>query len=180
MKTKTMRKYLLFLSACLFLSPFIYGQAGKIKSLNISTGAELVAPDASLLRQTHRAGGGISLKGEYVFANHSSFTLATGFLSLAGKKVNNTTTNKSFSAIPIKAGLRYYLGNFYISGECGIAFLQGFKQETALAYAFGLGDELFIFGNGNSLDISVRHEAWVKDGTRSIASLRLAYEFRLR
>lgn len=153
-----------------------FAQAGKINSWNLGIGADFMTPDANVLRQTHRSGGGLSIKGEYVFANHASFTLATSYAVLQGK--NN---NETLRVLPFKAGLRYYFGNFYLFGEGGIAKLGGFKKASAAAYSVGVGDEIFVGQHNNSLDISIRHEAWQYDGiTRSVAALRIAYEFRIR
>lgn len=83
--------------------------------------------------------------------------------------------------IPVKAGLRYYLGNFYFGGDAGYLNQSGFESNNGFAYSFFIGDEIITNKkNKNSLDLSIRHEAWVTDRTRAFASIRLAYEFRVR
>jgi hypothetical protein len=155
-----------------------YGQVGKKGSINASTGVEILFPN-STLRNTHNIGGGVNVKGEYVFARHASVTVSAGYNYLNGKKVNGLK-QEDIRSIPVKAGLRYYLGNFYAGAETGALFEQGFDAGRGIIFAVAMGDEIITQTNGNSLDISLRYERW---GTRvysSIVGLRVAYEFRLK
>jgi hypothetical protein len=159
----------------------VIAQPGKKNSINLSAGGDFLLPEADGFRLTHPAGGGVSVKGEYVFARHTSVTLSSGYYVVAGRKTSSTTPGyANLNVLPLRLGLRYYLGNFYIGGEGGVARFSGFEKGTGLVYSFMIGDELVSRRNGNSLDLSIRHEAWRIDKTRAVVGLRLAYEFRLR
>lgn len=167
--------------ALLFIT--IYASAGaqvvKPHTWNLSFGADAAFPENSF-RKTHAQGLGITVKSEYVFDKHYSITFSTGFYTLAGRTNLLNPGGKAANGLPLKVGGRYYLGNFYLGGEAGYLNLSGFQSKSGFLYSFFLGDELITSKNGNSLDISARHEAWVTDVTRAFVGLRLAYEFRLR
>ncbi len=153
-------------------------QVGKQGSINVSVGGEALFAN-STLRQTHHPGAGINVKGEYVFAKHTSVTSSIGYNYLAGKK-SSAKRFEAIESIPIKAGLRYYLGNFYAMAEAGVLIERSFEAGEGIIFAMAMGDEIVRQSNGNSLDISLRYERW---GTRiysSIVGLRVAYEFRLK
>lgn len=162
---------------------FVCSAAGQIhqkKSWNLSAGADLIYPEKNF-RKTHGWGAGVSLKAEYLFHEHTSLTLGTGFYQLSGK--TNEIFNpdaRSVNGFPIKAGLRYYLGSFYIGGEGGWVQQSRFRSGNGLVYAFTIGDELITGKNRNSLDLSIRHEVWNTDSQRGLVALRLAYEFRVK
>lgn len=162
-----------------FISTGLFGQIGKIRTFNLSVGADVLYPENNF-RKTHGWGYGATVKAEYVFAKHTSVTASTGLYSLAGKENILNPAGQNVLGIPLKLGGRYYLGNFYLGGDAGLLLQSGFKKNEGIAYSFFLGDELITGKNGNSLDISIRHEAWVTDQTRAFVGLRLAYEFRLK
>jgi hypothetical protein len=154
-------------------------QIGEQGSVNMSAGADVLIAE-SPLRNTHRIGFGGTLKGEYVFAKHISATLSTGFYSFAPDK-DVTTVTQRLSGIPIRGGFRYYLGNFYVGSDAGVVFQQGFATGSSFAYSFSVGDEIVTNKrNGNSLDISLRHEGWLNRQAAQFIGLRLAWEFRIR
>ena len=155
------------------------GQVNKFHTWNLSAGADALFPENNF-KKTHGTGFGITGKAEYLFAKHTSVIFSTGIYTLNGKSNLLNPNGKAATTIPVKIGGRYYLGNFYIGGATGWLYQQGFKPNNGFLYSFFLGDELITNRNGNSLDISLRHEAWVTDETRAFVGLRLAYEFRLR
>jgi hypothetical protein len=87
----------------------VIAQAGKKGSWNTSAGIQLNLPNSGL-QNTHRVGGGVSIKGEYVFAKHASATISGGYQYLEGK-IFNGISNASIQAIPFTGGFRYYLGS---------------------------------------------------------------------
>lgn len=150
-------------------------QAYKVKTFSGSIGAEVLFAESDLLA-TNKTGAGITLKGEYVFSKHASATINSGYYYMPGKDLLNTKT-AAISAIPIKAGVRYYLGSFYGAGEVGAIFFMG--TNTGFLYSLGLGDK-FNLGR-NVFDISLRHEGWqTANNSRGIVGLRVAYEFELK
>ena len=145
-----------------------HAQANKIKSFSLNLGPEVSFIETNL-RKTHRVGYGASIKGEYTFGKHGSATINTGLSYFEGK------STESILAIPVKAGARYYLGNFYAAGEAGVVFLSKYFNETRPVFSIGMGDK-FRVGAGK-VDISLRQEFWVGNpNTISVAVLRVGYE----
>lgn len=158
----------------------IIAQVNKRNTWNLSVGADVIYPE-NYFRKTHSWGYGSTIKAEYLFDKHTSLIFSTGAYSLSGKTSLLNPDARTVWGIPIKAGLRYYLGNFYFGGDAGYLNQSGFEPNNGFAYSFFIGDEIITNKkNNNSLDLSIRHEAWVTDRTRAFASIRLAYEFRIR
>jgi len=166
----------LLVSALTFFSNRCDAQAYPVKTFSGSAGAEALFAE-SKLASTHRTGAGVTLKGEYVFGGHVSATVNTGYYFMPAKTIENTNT-ADISAIPVKAGVRYYLGSFYGAGEVGGIFFVGNNSRGGLLYSFGMGDK-FRAGR-NVFDIGLRHEGWsTSENSRGIIALRVAYEFAL-
>jgi len=164
---------------CCLSGTGIQAQIGKLNSWNMSVGADVIYPE-NLFRKTHSWGYGATLKAEYVYAKHVSVTGLIGIYGLSSKTNMLNPGGESITGVPLKLGGRYYLGNFYLGGDAGLLLQSGYKKNEGFVYSFYLGDELVTGKTGNSLDISIRHEAWVTDQTRAFLGLRLAYEFRLK
>jgi hypothetical protein len=154
-------------------------QANKKESFSINFGPEIAFPE-SALRTTHKAGYGGSIKAEYTFGKHLSATVNSGLLVFQGRSyfensVLQPKAYKNLTAIPAKAGLRYYIGNFYAAGEAGVIFLNNYTNTSRPAVSIGLGDKIKI-GQGK-LDISLRQEFWFGNPNNlNMAVLRVAYE----
>lgn len=158
----------------------VYPQVNKTKTWNLSVGADVIYPENNF-RKTHSWGYGGTIKAEYLFDKHTSIILSAGTYTLSGKTSLLNPDTRRVWGIPVKAGLRYYLGNFYFGGDAGYLNQSGFESNNGFAYSFFIGDEIITNKkNKNSLDLSIRHEAWVTDRTRAFAAIRLAYEFRIR
>ncbi len=166
---------------CLGLLPtIIRAQANQKHTTSINFGPEIFAPEN--FWDTHRVGGGISLKAEYTFGKHASATFNTGLTHFAGKRQFEDFTSpepkfyKPIVAIPLKAGARYYIGNFYVSGEAGIIVMTNFSNTTKAVFSAGLGDKIKI--GRKYIDISGRQEIWLGKNNEqyNMAVLRVAYE----
>ena len=172
---KAIKLMLLFFVLC-FCS---YAQITKLKSINLSIGADVNFAERNL-NQTHERGIGTTVKAEYIFAKHASVTASAGYVSFFKNKLSSVNV-QALSGIPIKTGLRYYLGNFYVASEAGIVLKTGFLTGNAFVYSFSVGDEIITNKrNQNSLDISLRHEGWIRNQQYNFIGLRLAYEFKLK
>lgn len=170
---------LLLFVLILLSSQFSEAQINRGRKWNFSIGANYLYPENNF-KKTHNGGFGATLKAEYLFLKHLSLTLSSGVYSLDGKTSLLNPDGRSATGTPLKAGLRYYFGNFYLGGEGGVLYQHGFKPGSGVLYALSIGDEIITNRrNSNSLDISFRHEAWVTDKTRAFIGVRLAYEFRL-
>lgn len=157
---------MLFLSA--WCQPYQKG------TLSMSIAGEILFAE-NPLSQSHHTGPGATLKGEYVFGKHTTATLVSGYY-LMKRKNSQIVTQENISAVPIKAGLRYYLGNFYGAGEFGGIFSSGFAQNSGYLYSVGIGDKFTI--QHQVFDVAVRHESWTFGNlSRSIIGVRIGYEF---
>ena len=154
-------------------------QANKKHSFSVNFGPEISFTE-SAFRTTHRAGYGGSIKAEYTFGKHLSATVNTGVLAFQGRGyfenlVFQPKVYKNLTAIPLKAGFRYYVGNFYAAGEAGAVFLNNYTNATRPAVSIGVGDKIKI-GQGK-IDISLRQEFWFGNPNNlNMAVLRVAYE----
>lgn len=165
--------------ALLVVNMQVFAQANTKESFSINFGPEVLAPESDF-RRTHNIGYGGSIKAEYTFGKHLSATVNSGISTFKGRGFFPTGSSiaedyKAIIAIPVKAGARYYLGNFYFQGEGGLVFLNRFTNSTNAVFTVGLGDKIRI-GN-NKLDISVRQEIWLNSPDNfNMAVLRVAYE----
>ena len=166
----------LILSALFFVDNRCVAQAYQPKTFSGSVGAEVLFTEA-IVSGTNKTGGGMTLKGEYVFSKHTSATISSGYYYLPAKNILDVTTD-AISAIPVKAGVRYYLGNFYGAGEAGAIMFIGNNSTAGFAYSLGLGDKFHL--GKNVFDVSLRHEGWsTADRSLGIIGLRVAYEFAI-
>ena len=169
-----MKKLLLVILTVMAINFIALSQPYQKGTLSLSMGAEVLFTERKL-SASHHTGFGGTAKAEYVFSRHTSVTLASGYYFMDGK---NTPLTKygDISAVPVKAGLRQYIGDFYASGEAGALLFMGFNKGTNFVYSLGLGDKIHLAGR--VFDIGLRHEGWAVSGinTGSIA-LRVGYEF---
>jgi hypothetical protein len=157
-----------------------WAQANKQQSFSLNIGPDLLVPESEL-RNTHRTGFGGSVKAEYTFGKHLSATFNTGFASLPGARyfdstVMKTARYKNMTAIPLKLGIRYYVGSFYVAGEGGMVLLGQFTSDNNGVGSIGLGDKINI-GRHNKLDISLRYEYWLRpQKDYRVIGVRIGYE----
>jgi hypothetical protein len=156
-----------------------FAQANKPGSFSINFGPEIFFPETDF-RKTHNTGYGGSFKAEYTFGKHGSVTINSGFSVFSGRTYFETISStpieyKSLVAVPVKAGARYYFGNFYLFGETGVVFLNKYANSTKAILSAGAGDKIKL--GDNFLDISLRQETWLNSSQNfKIAVLRVAYE----
>lgn len=176
---KSVIGYIILLTAILFNSQQVFAQANKPGSFSINFGPEMHFPETDF-RITHNIGYGGSFKAEYTFGKHGSVTVNSGFSVFSGRSyfepVTSTSTDyKSLIAVPVKAGARYYFGNFYLFGEGGIVVLNKYVSTTKTVLSAGAGDKIKL--GDNFLDISLRQETWLNSSKNfNMAVLRVAYE----
>jgi hypothetical protein len=161
-------------------TPQLKAQANKQHSFSVNFGPELFAPEN--FWGTHKVGTGLSVKTEYTFGKHASTTFNTGFTYFAGKRTFEDFTSplpqyyNPIVAIPLKAGARYYVGNFYFLGEAGAIIMTNYSNTTKAVFSAGIGDKIKI--GRKKLDISARQEIWLGKNREeyNMAVLRIAYE----
>lgn len=151
-------------------------QAYQQGTFSMSIAGEVLFTQGTLA-QSHNTGPGATVKGEYVFGKHVSATIVSGYYFMNGKRSSGVNL-EDVSAVPIKAGLRYYLGNFYGAGEIGGILSSGFPEKSGYLYSVGLGDKFKI--NNRVFDIALRHESWTLGNiNRAVIGLRIGYEFAI-
>lgn len=134
-------------------------QAQMVPGSELSIGVSPMLPVGDLSKtQTFGVGG--DLQYGYNFDESIGLTLSTGYNQFFGKKENNTEY-KNFGAVPIKAGVKYGIGSFYIHPQLGVSIpttetkvagVTG-KYQPGFAYGIGLGTNVAGF------DLSLRYEA---------------------
>lgn len=98
---------------------------------------------------------GGSIKFEAPIAASTAFTLSAGYSAYLGKTIAGFKI-PSYTAIPVKAGIKYHFNEgFYGEAQLGAAFGTKSGSKVAFAYAPGIG---YDFGGG--VDIGVRYEGW--------------------
>ena len=126
-------------------------------------------------------GIGGSLQFQTPIVEKLNFTASAGYLSFTGKDIGTiggvTLKYPNAAAIPVKAGVRYFLAeNFYAGGELGAAFGTSNGSGTSFIYTPNIGVE-FPVADKSTIDLGARYEAWSNNGTARFIGLRLAYNF---
>ncbi len=158
-----------------FALPPAFAQANKKGSFSMNFGPEVTFPEFNFSK-THYTGFGGSIKSEYTFGKHGSVILNSGFALFNGRQQNILQEkNERLLAIPVKAGARYYMGTFYVQGETGVVFMDGYRNNTNPIFSIGAGDKLRL--GRQIIDISLRQEIWLNSEVNyNMAVLRVAYE----
>jgi len=124
-------------------------------------------------------GIGATIKYAYNFNETLAATFQTGYIYFPGKDLGGGKVNSG--QIPIKAGVRFSMSNFYVEPQFGLSSynvkavsttedVSGSGSTTAFTYAIGIGAMA-----SRNFDIGLRYEAMSKDGTQGFLALRLAY-----
>lgn len=160
-----------------------YRQAGS----ELSIGVEGALPVSDLKNATN-IGFGATAKYAYNFDESVAVTLQSGYIYFPGKDLGGGKVN--LSQIPLKAGVRFSMGQFYAEPQLGVGFWHGSAKATNNGedgdVSFSNNTSGFTYA-GNigvmvspSFDIGVRYEGMSKDGGNfNFIGLRLAYTFPL-
>lgn len=149
----------------------------------IGVGADFAFPMGDFGDAINLGVGG-SLNLQVPVANKLNFVGEAGYLNFTSKEVLGQTY--SSGAIPLKAGLRYFLAeNFYAQGQVGAAISTEENGKTGFLYAPSLGVE-FPVADKMSIDFGARYEGWTgqpsginSTRTNSFIGLRAALNFGL-
>ncbi len=129
----------------------------------------------------HRLGYGISIQGEYLFADNSAVTIGTGYMYFENKYVSPTDSIdpsigyeriQRFGMVPLLFGMKIdNEGKFYVHPQFGFAFRS--KPFVSATYALGVG-----MMASPKTDISLRFQAVQKRGiVATYFAARVAYVF---
>ncbi|WP_367868730.1 hypothetical protein [Pedobacter sp. WC2423] len=125
----------------------------------------------------YKLGVGGSLLFQTPIANNLNFTGSAGYLSFTAKKFAGVKLYDNYAAIPVKAGLRYFLAeNVFVGGELGAAFGTNTGAGTSFVYSPNLGVE-FPVADKSSIELGARYESWSQNGAARFVGFRLAYNF---
>lgn len=124
---------------------------------------------------------GGSLNFQTPIAASLNFVGEAGYLSQTSKEFAGTTY--SYGAVPLKAGVRYFVAeNFYLQGQVGAAISTEDNGKTGFLYTPAVGLE-FPLANKMSFDFGARYEGWTNQPalggsrTNSFIGLRAALNF---
>lgn len=181
---KKMKFLMLSLSILAATSVFAQKESKKdAGGTTFSIGAEAALPVGKDLKDGWSFGIGGSAKAAINIFDGGDVTISAGYISFMGKSetiLGQTFKNSALGTIPIKAGLRFRLGEgFYGEPQLGytIAKVSGSSgNANGFTYAAGVGYM------ASSVDVCVRYEAWTKSENGSTFSpsfigLRVAYNF---
>lgn len=150
------------------------------KDYSFSTGVDL-AYATGRFNYAHSLGYGLTLQGEYLFADNSALTFNTGYMYFPAKKFAAsdsidaslpTEQLNNFGMVPLLFGMKIdNEGKFYVHPQFGFALRS--KPFVSATYALAVG----MVASTHS-DISVRFQAVQKKGiVASFFSVRAAYTF---
>lgn len=183
-------KKLFLLTAVAGLFAFSNVSAQNVRGPKLGIGADFAVPVGSL-SDGYKFGIGGSLLFQTPITTKLNFTASAGYLNFIGKNDVQYVSlsengfnivsgkNPNAGAIPVKVGVRYFIGDsFYAGGEVGAAFITGDGSTTAFAYSPNIGFELPV-ANKNTIDLGVKYEGWSKDSSLGFFGIRVAYNFGL-
>ena len=182
--------------ASLFSANIVKAQsATPANAWRFGIGIEGMAPTGNL-HNISNAGLGGTARLQYGINNNLALTITSGYYNFFGKEntyeipsgttvTRVTQKNVDFGIVPVKAGLKAYIGDgFYVAGEVGAGF------ETKDAYRGRTGDYnekatklILAPGVGYSwtnVDLGVRYENFSGNNNNyGMVAARLAYGFKL-
>jgi hypothetical protein len=184
-----MKKNILAVVAFVLIRVLASAQSGNKIAVSLGGGA-MFSSENSI------GGPGLSADAELPLAAQLRLIFSAGyFVNYFGTRLYDTSTiyppvpcdacginaNKGpYEFIPLKAGLRYYMKQFYVQGEAGEA-LEANVTRNSFIYGGTLGG-LIKFNSHNFLDIGFGYEHGYKfadyNETVSEAALRLAYRYQ--
>lgn len=147
---------------------------GDIKNFFFSGGFELGVPSNSPFGISY----GGSAKAEVRVARPLGITLTGGYnvYNYKGSFLNfsGQSTNLHPAFIPLKAGLKYFVGpGFYSEGELGTALKANYGSGNMFAYSIGFGFEAPL-NTYSDIDIGFRYEGYSQNQYQ-VTGIRVAY-----
>jgi hypothetical protein len=181
-----MKKSILPVMAFVLLSVFARAQYGNKIAISVGGGA-MFSSENSI------GGPGFSADAELPLAAQLRLIFSAGyFVNYFGRRLYDTSTiyppvpcdacgiKGPYEFIPLKAGLRYYMKQFYVQGQAGEA-LEANVTRNSFIYGGTLGG-LIKFNSHNFLDIGFGYEHGYKfadyNEAVSEAAIRLAYRYQ--
>jgi len=170
-----------FLLLLFFQSAFLSAKAQRpvTKDFTYSAGVDM-GYAVGRFHLAHRLGYGLSVQGEYLFADNSAVTLNTGYISFVSQKYFKdslpsdiaTVQLVDFSTVPFLIGVKMdNEGKFYVHPQVGVALRS--KTFISASYALAVG----VVASRHA-DFSLRYQAVHKKGViASFLAVRASYIF---
>ncbi|MCX2575502.1 hypothetical protein [Pedobacter sandarakinus] len=167
----------------LFVGTFAMAQ----NTTSVDIGAEINLPSGNFSNVSAIGLGG-SVKASFPISSAFALSLNAGYTNFFGKRTQILSV-QDLSYIPLKGGLKYYLGEtFYVEGQLGAGIPVNDGQNKLFIWSPGIGNQFRVSGD-SKLDFGIRYESWNGrndrilglNGTNSkgFAGLRIAYLFNL-
>jgi opacity protein-like surface antigen len=136
-----------------------------------SIGPELAIPSNSI----YNIGYGASAKIELPVINKLSISLTGGYDVLHYKSalIGAFGPMEPSRFIPLKGGVRYGTGGFYLEGEMGDVIETTGNKKSLFAFSLGPGF-LFRISDKQAVDLGFRYEKW-SGNTLTQTGIRAAY-----
>lgn len=172
-----MKKKILFLITALSIATISFAQKnGKTKfSIGPEIGWATSNPSPDPENKGWGFGVGGSLQIEHFFQEQLSGAVSFGIVSYAGRSSTANTKNKAYTAIPVKVGGNYYVGNkLHLGAQIGVGFnsLSG-KSITTFAYTPQIG---YNFSrNEKPLDLTFKYDGYAGNGGFGAVGIRLSF-----
>ncbi|AYL94631.1 hypothetical protein HYN43_004670 [Mucilaginibacter celer] len=169
-----------FTAAAIFIGTNVKAQTTPANALRFGIGLETGIPTGNADYRSHFMLGGTA-RLQYGVSDNLALTLTSGYYNFfATDVVKNVYNGRSLGEIPVKAGIKAFVGSgFYLAGEAGAGFevhpvVEGASKNTKLILAPGLGYAT------KSWDVGVRYENFSGSGDNyGLVGLRIAYGFGL-
>jgi hypothetical protein len=137
----------------------------------VSVSPDLLIPNAEFA-ETHKLGFGATATIGYKFKNNFAPVLSYSYYSVPA--MNSSVPNLTASLL--KGGGRFYLGNFYMIGDAGAIFTNGYDNATRFVFGIGAGDEIRL-NSRSKLDVSAAYESFNTGRNNGIFAVRLGYTY---
>lgn len=171
-----MKRSLLSAVFALVISIGAFAQKGNNQ---VGVGAELNTPLGSF-GDAYKTGYGGTIKGLYGIGKAGQLTLTTGYSSFKGQSktaFGYSYAGQTFTMVPVSAGYRHHLNNFYLEGQLGATIngtkANGVKVESMTKFAFAANAGYEIKG----LDLSLRYHT--EGDVLSLFAARIGYNLNL-
>lgn len=176
-----MKKYLLIVTAFIFMSSMTYAQKGRITA---SLGADVALPLGDFGEYSKIGFGGTG-KGHYGISDQGDITLTLGYLSFGSKGSNDFMSIKT-GMVPIMPGYRHKFDSFYLEPQLGLMSLKT-KVKSSILDDYGFGSfgsagsaSYFSYALGGGimldrLDLGVRFQGVSSGGSLHFIGARIGY-----
>lgn len=153
-------------------------------SNRLSVGINVLLPASIPFYSNNDLGYGVFIKGEHFTSQKFSLTASLGYNYFKAKITNmwDGTVYNDFASMPLLFGARYYVNNFHLAAEFGMAIGSKnagtkFFVSPSLGYTHKKWDAS-VFFMGVPQGYSFAENIYTKKGGYSYLGIRTAYIFK--